>query len=1420
MPETITLLHEDFNNINDTVQYNEGWDVTGGEIESDGGDDGYLLFNSVDASGLQNTQLSFDAYLANGYWEGSGHYKDTFRIDLLDAHGNFIMTLDEFTGNGYELLSSATGNTIDYHNSTLTYDIPEGIDGFQIRFFTEISAGGEDLRIDDVRITAEHPDAGSISGRYFCDEDRDSIEDASDDGIANAVVWLCDPNGEWVIQQTVTDSNGNYSFTDVPEGDYIVIFQIQEGADFVTPNVGDEASDSDIVRISDYGNYRSETIHLTAGENRSDVDGGIFKGPVVDAVDDFIVVDADETSGDTETLEGGAITILANDTEDGEAFQGVVTAVNGNADFEGMVFTGSNGGQATINSDGTIDFDSNGEFDDLMVGETRTTTFTYEIESVQTRALSYNIAIVIDVSNSTVGLEGENVFDGTGVGDVNNDGRGDTVLDAQIVAAKALVEDLRSQNIDPANVNIGIITFSGVDTTGATSYNDATVDSELVGTFNLGDSSIEATLDEVLSGSWTNYEAGLQTAESWFDANGSLADRNAMFFLSDGRPITSFENGAYVEQGTSQFLDEVARIEQNYGTEVYAFGVGANASMDNLDLIATSGTAVQVTDVASLTASLLEPEVVTRITDTATITVTVQGQETALVANPDVYQTTEDQAISRNILANDINPDPDMNEITVADVRLTGIVNGTIGEAFEITTVNGRNGLVTVTENGILTFDPNNGFEDMATDELDSFVLDYTATDGIDTDASTVTINIIGINDLADDPEFTTVDQGSGVTQLTNVLLNTYDPEAGDPTVFGFNGGIGNQGTPAAGSTGGIFVINEDGSATFDTNGDFADLRLGETRDTVVTYKVIDAAEEFVFSSYTVTVVGLNRPPEANPDLLTTDENTPETINILENDSDPDGTPVTVKEIQGGTIGEAFSVTTADGRTGTVTVQADGTLLFDPAGGFEDLGVGDTDTFDLTYTITDGELCDDSIVTVVVNGLNDLADGDEFTEVQEGSGVNTLDNVLANTVDPEAGDPMVARVDGSMMNIGGQIAGSAGGLFTINMDGTASFDTNGQFGDLNVGENRLTSVTYEVVDAAGDMVTSTYTVSVKGIGDPNETVNVTGDIRTVFPVATAIAVVFDVSATATDTFLGLTTFDLNGDFSSGTAFDYALYKLATFASTLEDDQRLGLISQSAADGSAVTQTVLAGDIKAALTTGDTSLGIDADDAAALSNIFSSLNAQTFLAEIDLADTLAEAETFLLGEGGDNNEVLVLTTSDGATGINGNGNGEPRWVGDNPQSVVARLSNPADPATTDINVVQIQPGQFVPTSPLEQIDNENGVTVVDSFNNPGSENIALADLVDVPSGLVVGDVLQIIVDGDSSGVITPTATGASFQLDDLEIVPGTQPQVNVLVDTDGSGDISAGDTDYDVTALGLLQRDGNTFSFTLDALSVG
>ncbi len=83
-----------------------------------------------------------------------------------------------------------------------------------------------------------------------------------------------------------------------------------------------------------------------------------------------------------------------------------------------------------------------------------------------------------------------------------------------------------------------------------------------------------------------------------------------------------------------------------------------------------------------------------------------------------------------------------------------------------------------------------------------------------------------------------------------------------DPLIMSAVAGqVSNVGQPVDVPTGGQFTIEEDGSCTFDDDGDFEGLALGETRETTITYQVSDQQGGFDTATVTVTVVGTNDAP-------------------------------------------------------------------------------------------------------------------------------------------------------------------------------------------------------------------------------------------------------------------------------------------------------------------------------------------------------------------------------------------------------------------------------------------------------------------------------------------------------------------------------------------------------------------------------
>ncbi|SFI61409.1 hypothetical protein [Celeribacter neptunius] len=115
---------------------------------------------------------------------------------------------------------------------------------------------------------------------------------------------------------------------------------------------------------------------------------------VIEAVDDSILVFSDNADG-FEFIDGGAESVLANDTTDGTAYDGGIYQ-DGVEITEAITVAGSNGGTLTIYPDGTVDFNAGGDFDTLGAFEETITSFTYEIENGVTGTVDVTVIGLAD----------------------------------------------------------------------------------------------------------------------------------------------------------------------------------------------------------------------------------------------------------------------------------------------------------------------------------------------------------------------------------------------------------------------------------------------------------------------------------------------------------------------------------------------------------------------------------------------------------------------------------------------------------------------------------------------------------------------------------------------------------------------------------------------------------------------------------------------------------------------------------------------------------------------------------------------------------------------------------------------------------------------------------------------------------------
>ncbi|MEM0944912.1 MAG: hypothetical protein AAGI70_13305, partial [Pseudomonadota bacterium] len=151
---TVTLLNESFGGDWDSIESSD-FISQNGTAETNGNADGVLLFKEIDMTGLENGRLSLNALIHKGNLEQWGtNAGDMLKIEVIDQNGT-VHLLDMFTGSKKLITGSETGQTISNSSSNISYDLPEGMTSAQIRISSDISSGGEKIRLDDVMLTAE-----------------------------------------------------------------------------------------------------------------------------------------------------------------------------------------------------------------------------------------------------------------------------------------------------------------------------------------------------------------------------------------------------------------------------------------------------------------------------------------------------------------------------------------------------------------------------------------------------------------------------------------------------------------------------------------------------------------------------------------------------------------------------------------------------------------------------------------------------------------------------------------------------------------------------------------------------------------------------------------------------------------------------------------------------------------------------------------------------------------------------------------------------------------------------------------------------------------------------------------------------------------------------------------------------------------
>jgi hypothetical protein len=198
-------------------------------------------------------------------------------------------------------------------------------------------------------------------------------------------------------------------------------------------------------------------------------------------------------------------------------------------------------------------------------------------------------------------------------------------------------------------------------------------------------------------------------------------------------------------------------------------------------------------------------------------------------------------------------------------------------------------------------------------------------------------------------------------------------------------------------------------------------------------------------------VVQSNQPPNAVNDSATTNEDTPVTINVRSNDTDPNGNPLTITAV-------------TQGSKGSVTINGGTTVTYTPSA-----NLNGADSF--TYTISDGNGgTDTATVSMTITPVNDApnAVNDSATTDED-----TAKNIAVRTNDTD--------IEGQTLTIAAVTQGTKGSV-AINGGTTVTYTP-------NLNQNGSDSFTYTISDGNGGTDTAAVSMTITPVNDAPDAVN-------------------------------------------------------------------------------------------------------------------------------------------------------------------------------------------------------------------------------------------------------------------------------------------------------------------------------------------
>ncbi|MBS0560863.1 MAG: tandem-95 repeat protein [Proteobacteria bacterium] len=419
------------------------------------------------------------------------------------------------------------------------------------------------------------------------------------------------------------------------------------------------------------------------------------------------------------------------------------------------------------------------------------------------------------------------------------------------------------------------------------------------------------------------------------------------------------------------------------------------------------------------------------------LTVTVSGVNAPPVAGAVAANTDPSTPISVDALAADSDPNA-ADTLTITALDLTG----TLGTAT----------IDPVT--GAIDYSPNGAFDQLNDGETATDTLFYTVSDGQGgSSVGVLTVSIYAGNFPPSAANIAVAtDAATGIA--VDALAVASDPNPGDTLSI--------AALDLTGTKGAATIDPVTGAIDYSPNGAFDGLSAGQSATDTLHYIIADNHGGSSVGTMTVAILGVNVAPQAGAVTVATDTQTPLAVNALASDSDTN-------------LADTLSIVALDltGTKGTATIDpVTGLIDYAPNGAFNWLGVGQSATDTLQYTVSDGQGGSSvGTITVAIAGVN-LAPVAGAVSADTYTYIALSVNALASDSDPNAGDTLhITALD---------LTGTKGAATIDPVTGYINYVPDGAFNHLRGGQTATDTLHYTVSDNHGASSVGTLTVTVTG----------------------------------------------------------------------------------------------------------------------------------------------------------------------------------------------------------------------------------------------------------------------------------------------------------------------------------------------------